>query len=165
MKVKNAESVASFDKVSKVLGREQTHERTAQIAENPTVHTAPLLMVFRYLAPVKTWSPYDSQTMPTIDSKYDGAYLDECIVEQEHDSGGIPNPGPPVIEHLAYIANVADLWMTQAEFPDTSSATLTPSRASKDPPDDQRCVKNRHGHNDRDNEAWDQTQNGVRVRE
>ena len=57
MKVKNAERVASLDRVSKVLGREHTQESTAQIAENPTVQTAPLLMVFRYFAPVKTWSP------------------------------------------------------------------------------------------------------------
>ena len=61
MKVKNAETVASFDRVSKVLGREQNHERTAQIAENPTVQTAPLVMVFKYLAPVKTWSPCSNQ--------------------------------------------------------------------------------------------------------
>jgi hypothetical protein len=57
MNVKTAERVASFDRVSNVLGREQKKERTAQIAEKPTVHTAPPLMVFRYLAPIKTWRP------------------------------------------------------------------------------------------------------------
>ncbi len=57
MNVKNAETVASLDKVSNVLGKEQTQERTAQMAENPTVQTAPPLIVFKYLAPVKTWSP------------------------------------------------------------------------------------------------------------
>lgn len=59
MKVKSAESVASFDRVSNVRGNEHAQDRTAQIAENPTVQTAPLLMVFRYLAPTKTWSPYN----------------------------------------------------------------------------------------------------------
>lgn len=54
MKVKNAERVASLERVSNVLGREQTSERTAQMAEKPTVQTAPPLIVFRYLAPVKT---------------------------------------------------------------------------------------------------------------
>ena len=52
--VKNADRVASFERVSNVLGSEQTQESTAQIAEKPTVHTAPPLMVFKYLAPVKT---------------------------------------------------------------------------------------------------------------
>lgn len=57
MKVKNADRVASLERVSNVLGREQKNERTAQIAEKPTVQTALLLIVFRYLAPIKTWSP------------------------------------------------------------------------------------------------------------
>ena len=57
MNVKKADRVASLDRVSKVLGSEQKKERTAQIAEKPTVHTAPPLMVFKYLAPIKTWRP------------------------------------------------------------------------------------------------------------
>lgn len=55
--VKNADSVASFERVSNVLGSEQKNEMTAQIAEKPTVQTAPPVMVFRYLAPVRTWRP------------------------------------------------------------------------------------------------------------
>ncbi len=58
MNVKNAESVANLERVSNVRGREHTKDRIAQMAEKPTVHTAPLLMVLRYLAPVRTWRPY-----------------------------------------------------------------------------------------------------------
>ena len=61
IKVKKADSVASLERVSKVRGSEHTHDRIAQIAENPTVQTAPLVIVFKYLAPVKTWRPYDGQ--------------------------------------------------------------------------------------------------------
>ena len=56
--VKNAESVASLERVSKVLGREQMKEMIAMITEKPIVQTEWLVIVFRYLAPVKTWSPY-----------------------------------------------------------------------------------------------------------
>lgn len=53
-KVKKAESVASFERVSNVRGKEQRKEMTAMMAENPTVQTPPLVMVFKYFAPVKT---------------------------------------------------------------------------------------------------------------
>lgn len=55
--VKKAETVASFERVSNVLGREHKKQITATIAENPTVHKPPLLIVFKYLAPIKTCRP------------------------------------------------------------------------------------------------------------
>lgn len=61
MNVKNAERVAILDRVPKVRGREQKKEMTATMAEKPTVHTAPSLMVFRYLAPIRTWRPWKCQ--------------------------------------------------------------------------------------------------------
>jgi hypothetical protein len=53
MKVKNAERVASFASVSKVLGREQTKDTTAIIAEKPIVQTVLLVIVLRYFAPTR----------------------------------------------------------------------------------------------------------------
>ena len=61
MKVKKAEKVASLDRVLKVRGSEQSQESTVQMAEKPTVQTAPLDMVLRYFAPVKTWRPWNYQ--------------------------------------------------------------------------------------------------------
>ena len=61
MKVKKAEKVASLDRALKVLGSEQSQERTVQMAEKPTVQTAPLDMVLRYFAPVRTWRPWSCQ--------------------------------------------------------------------------------------------------------
>ena len=46
--VKKAERVPNFESVSKVLGKEQIQDMTATIAENPTVHTEWLVIVFRY---------------------------------------------------------------------------------------------------------------------
>lgn len=57
MNVKNAERVASFDRVLNVLGSEQTKEMTAKMAEKPTVHMLWPVIVLRYLAPTKTWRP------------------------------------------------------------------------------------------------------------
>lgn len=57
IKVKKADRVASFESVSNVLGREHKKDITATIAENPTVHNPPLLIVFRYSAPIKTCRP------------------------------------------------------------------------------------------------------------
>lgn len=61
MKVKKAEKVASLDRVLKVRGSEQTQESRVQMAEKPTVQTAPSDMVLRYFAPVKTWRPWNHQ--------------------------------------------------------------------------------------------------------
>lgn len=52
--VKNADKVASFESVSNVLGKEQKNEMIAVIAENPTVQISWLVIVFKYLAPIKT---------------------------------------------------------------------------------------------------------------
>jgi len=45
------------------------------------------------------------------------SYLNECIVEQEHGSGQVPDPGPAEVEHLANVANVSEFGMTEAKFP------------------------------------------------
>ena len=59
------------------------------------------------------------------------AYLDEGVVEQEHDSREIPDPCPTVIEHLADITNVTNFWVTEAEFPMSSSAAIAPVTREK----------------------------------
>jgi len=53
IKVKNADQSASLANALKVRGSEQTKDIIAMINENTTVHTAPLVMVFKYLAPTK----------------------------------------------------------------------------------------------------------------
>ena len=55
--VKKAEKVASFERVSKVRGKEQSQDMTAMMTEKLIVQRPPLLMVLRYLAPVRTWRP------------------------------------------------------------------------------------------------------------
>ena len=57
MKVKKAEAVASFERVSNVRGKEQIQEIIAVIAPKPTVHTAPFVIVFKYSAPIRTCNP------------------------------------------------------------------------------------------------------------
>ena len=56
-KVKNAESVASLERVLNVLGKEQTHEMTVMITEKEIEHMEWLVIVFKYLAPTKTCRP------------------------------------------------------------------------------------------------------------
>ena len=53
MNVKKAETVASLARALKVLGKEQTQDTIAMIAEKPMVHTPPLVMVLRYFAPTR----------------------------------------------------------------------------------------------------------------
>ena len=125
--VKIAERVASFERVSNVLGREQTKETTAIIAEKPTVHTAPPVMVFRYLAPVKTWRPWGYQ-QSTNDGTSLGPYLDEGVVEQEHGRGKEPNPCPIKVEHLTNITNVSDFGVTETKFPKINISAVYRSR-------------------------------------
>ena len=46
-----------------------------------------------------------------------GAYLNECIVEQEHGCSQVPDPGPAVVEHLANVTHVSEFRVTETEFP------------------------------------------------
>lgn len=57
IKVKKADKVASLESVSDVLGKEHKKDINAMIAENAAVHNPPLLIVFKYLAPIKTCRP------------------------------------------------------------------------------------------------------------
>ena len=54
MNVKRADRVASFERVSKVLGKEQKKHTTPMMAAKPTVHSPPPVMVLRYSAPTST---------------------------------------------------------------------------------------------------------------
>ena len=56
-KVKKAEAVAILESVENVRGSEQKKEIIAIMTANPTVHMLWLVIVFRYLAPVRTWRP------------------------------------------------------------------------------------------------------------
>ena len=84
-------------------------------------------------------------------------YLNEGVVEQEHDSGEIPDPSPAIVEHLANIANITNFWMTKTEFPMVLSAATRQARESVDLPNNQGGVEDRHGHDNRNNQARNQT--------
>ena len=45
------------------------------------------------------------------------AYLNECVVEQEHGRSKVPDPGPAVVEHLANVTHVSEFRVTETEFP------------------------------------------------
>ena len=94
-KVKKAERVASLESVLNVLGSEQTKEMTAKMAAKPTVHTLWLVIVLRYLAPVKTWRPF-LESVCSIEGKFQMRYLNECVVQQEHCRRHVPDPTPAV---------------------------------------------------------------------
>ena len=152
-KVKKAERVASLERVSNVRGREQKKERTAQIAEKPTVHTAWPLMVFRYLAPVRTWRPWACQSR-TLDGSCSKPYLDEGIVEQEHGCGKVPDPSPSKVEHLTDVTNISKFGVTETEFPKLKiSADSRPRKLGhqRDVPNNQGGVQHGHGNNHSDN--------------
>lgn len=57
-KVKNADRVATLDKVLKVRGNEKKNEMMATMAEKATVQIAPLDIVFRYSAPTTQCRPW-----------------------------------------------------------------------------------------------------------
>ena len=113
--MKKAESDASLERVSKVLGKEQTQEMTVMIAAKPIVQTEWFVIVFRYLAPVRTWRPWTTSVLLWHGSIT--KYLNESVVEQKHDGRGIPHPSPAVEEHLAKIADITNFGMAQAELP------------------------------------------------
>ena len=56
-KVKNAERVATLDKVLNVRGSEKHQEIMATIIEKTIVHTAPFDIVFKYSAPTTQCRP------------------------------------------------------------------------------------------------------------
>ena len=66
--MKKAESDANLERVSNVLGKEQTQEMTIMIAEKPIVQTEWFVIVFRYLAPVRTWRPWTVSILPYHES-------------------------------------------------------------------------------------------------
>ena len=45
------------------------------------------------------------------------AYLNECVVEQEHGCSQVPDPGPAIVEHLANVTHVSEFRVTETEFP------------------------------------------------
>jgi L-asparaginase/Glu-tRNA(Gln) amidotransferase subunit D len=57
MNVKKADAVANLERALKVRGREQNQQIIVAITANTTVHSLWLVMVFRYFADTKTWSP------------------------------------------------------------------------------------------------------------
>ena len=64
--------------------------------------------------------------------------LDERVVQEEHDCGGVPDPFPVVEQHLAQVAYVAHFWVSQAKFPD-----------------DERGVEHEGGYDDCEDQARD----------
>lgn len=85
------------------------------MAEKPTVHMLPLVIVLRYLAPVNTCKPWICQIM--LAQVKTSPYLYHSIVEQKHSRSCIPHPPPAIEEHLTKVAYVSNLWMADTELP------------------------------------------------
>ena len=73
----------------------------ATMAENTTVHTAPLVMAFQVLG--------SDEAMET---------LDEGIVQNKHDGSEPPGPVGAPEEDLADVTDIFDFGMAQAELPE-----------------------------------------------
>lgn len=116
MKVVNAENVATLDSALKVRGREKIKEMMAVITENTMVHLECPVIVLRYSAPTRQCSPWDEVSMNfVIYGRL--TYLNEGIVQKEHDRGQVPgNPGVPE-QVLPDITHITNMGMTQAKFP------------------------------------------------
>lgn len=71
--------------------------------------------------------------------------LDKRVVEDKHDGGSPPRPFLAPEEHLANVAHVAHLWMSQAKLPQ-----------------DETCVEHNGGNEDGQDEARDKAQHAVR---
>ena len=156
MNVKKAESVASFERVSNVLGKEQKKHMTAMMAEKPTVQTLPLVIVLRYLAPVITCRPWRCQTNLTWRVQH--FYLYHRIVKQKHDRSRIPHPSPIVKEHLTEVAYVPNLRMADTELPEEFSEPVF-GIGTKHSPDNQGSVQDGSSDDDGYYDTWNQTEN------
>lgn len=75
-------------------------------------------------------------------------YLDEGVVQDEHDRSKIPSPGFTPEKHLTNIANISHLRMAQAKLPHN-----------------QRSVQDESGNDHCQDQTWYKPQYGVRVRE
>lgn len=95
--------------------------------------------------------------------------LNECVVQEEHDGGEVPCPLRVPEEHLADIADVFSLRVTETEFPGGRKMSLEHlgerGRGRVDLPDDERGVKNERGLYHGQDETRDQAKHRVRVRE
>jgi len=117
-KVKNAERVASLERASKVRGREHMNDITAITAEKPTVQISWLVIVLRYLAPVRTWRAWLRLVRGDAGGSERGFKdLDEGIVEEEHDGREVPGYLRIPVQHLTDVADVADFRVSETEFP------------------------------------------------
>ena len=58
-------------------------------------------------------------------------YLNECVVEQEHDGSKVPDPAIIPEEHLAKVADIPHFRVTETELPYNEA-----------------CVQNDRGHHD-----------------
>lgn len=72
--------------------------------------------------------------------------LDERVVEEEHDGCEPPSPFLSPEDDLPNIANILDLGVAHTELPDN-----------------ERCVQNHGGNEDREDEAGHQSEGGVGV--
>lgn len=118
MKVKNAEKVAALDRLLNVRGNEKTKEITAVTTDHTMVQVPPFVIVLRYFAPTRQWRPWKSLEYDRkIISTHKAAYLNEGVVQQEHDCRQPPNNLRIPEQILANIANITDFWMAQTELP------------------------------------------------
>lgn len=73
--------------------------------------------------------------------------MNEGVVQDKHDSGCVPRPRLPPKQHLSDITDVADFRMAETKLPE-----------------DERSVKNHCRNGNSNDNARNETQNGVRIR-
>jgi len=74
-------------------------------------------------------------------------YLNESVVQHEHNRSSIPSPSFPPEEHLSNITNITNLGVAKTKLPE-----------------DQGSVKNEQGDNNRQEDTWEKAKDGVRIR-
>lgn len=84
-------------------------------------------------------------------------YLNEGIVKQKHHGCQVPNPFLAPEKHLANIADIADLWVTDTEFPREAMSQAVSLMRDRDLPQNERRVQYDRCNNDRQDQARDQT--------
>lgn len=91
-----------------------------------------------------------------------GAYHDEGVVQNEHDGGEPKSPALVPEDHLAEIADIANLRVAQTEFPVVSSdAIVSQLWKCENSPANERSVQDQGGDDSGQNQTWHETQDGV----
>ena len=86
--------------------------------------------------------------------------LNECIVEDEHDSSHIPSWSPIPEQHLSNVANISHFWVTKTELP-AAQLDMPIEGSVGDKPGDQRRIENEACSDDGADQTWHEAEDRV----